>query len=190
VYYGQEHGFNGGFDPWNREALWPSKYSKDAPTYQLIQKLNQLRNHLVATSDWATQPTMLLTTSAEGIAIMKGPVLSIVTNIGSPPQGVSIGGYTPWSSSTATTDVLTCKQYAVGSGGTIRVEYSTGGRPVVLVPNSELVGTGICNDQVETSIGHSAGSTKAAKGGAEARGPVGLLSIAFVVLAATAFALW
>ena len=36
------------------------------------------------TTDWAKQETQLMTTGPEGVAIMKGPVISILTNIGSP----------------------------------------------------------------------------------------------------------
>ena len=50
----------------------------------LIQSLNMLRNHLVNTTDWAKQETQVMTTSPYGIAIMKGPVVTIMTNIGSP----------------------------------------------------------------------------------------------------------
>lgn len=67
----------------NREALWPSHYTK-TDAYKLISTLNQLRNFLVATTDWAKQETQMLTAAPEGVVIMKGPVISILTNIGSP----------------------------------------------------------------------------------------------------------
>ena len=67
----------------NREALWPSHYAK-TDAYNLISTLNQLRNFLVATTDWAKQETQMLTAAPEGVVIMKGPVISILTNIGSP----------------------------------------------------------------------------------------------------------
>lgn len=104
VYYGQEQYFSGAGDPVsdpvnlyivipahdskgatqnNREALWPSNYQQ-TNAYKLIATLNHLRNYLVSTSDWAKQETQLMTTGPEGVAIMKGPVISILTNIGSP----------------------------------------------------------------------------------------------------------
>jgi hypothetical protein len=49
---------------YNREPLWTSGYNNRTTTYSLIQTLNQLRNHMVSTSDWAKQPTQLLATSA------------------------------------------------------------------------------------------------------------------------------
>jgi alpha-amylase len=189
VYYGQEQGFHGAADPYNREPMWPSKYETSTAAYGLITKLNQLRNHLVATSDWAAQPAQVLTTSPEGIALMKGPVLSMLTTIGSPPQAVALGSYTPWQASAATTDVLTCTQYAVGAGGTINVQYSQGGRPVILVPNADLVGSGICTDQVEKSIGHTT-SAATKDNGARAGGsrPGALAVLAAGLLAAWAWA--
>jgi hypothetical protein len=48
---------------YNREPLWTSGYNNRTTTYSLIQTLNQLRNHMVGTSDWAKQPTQLLATS-------------------------------------------------------------------------------------------------------------------------------
>lgn len=45
-------------------------------------------------------------------------------------------------------NVLTCQQWAVGSAGYLDVEYTKGGRPVVLVPTSVLAGSGICGDVV------------------------------------------
>lgn len=41
--------------------------------------------------------------------------------------------------------VLSCTQYAVGSNGTVEVQYSEqGGIPVVLVRSDELQGSGLC----------------------------------------------
>lgn len=144
VYYGQEQGFSGNADPWNREPLWPSNYA-NTTTYNLISKLNQLRNHLInSTADWVTTQVEVLSQTDQGIAFSKGDVVTILTNIGSPPQNVSIAAKTPLSSSVATTDILTCKQYAVGSGGTIEIQYSQGGVPVILVPDASLTSSGLC----------------------------------------------
>ena len=40
--------------------------------------------------------------------------------------------------------MLSCREYAVGSGGTVNVEYSSGGQAVVLVPDSVLQNSGLC----------------------------------------------
>lgn len=44
MYYGQEQGFHGNGDPYNREPLWPSGYA-NTTTYQLAAKLNQVVYH-------------------------------------------------------------------------------------------------------------------------------------------------
>ncbi|KAF8163067.1 glycoside hydrolase family 13 protein [Crassisporium funariophilum] len=156
VYYGQEQGFSGNADPFNREALWPSQY-QETNAYQLITTLNQFRNFLVNTTDWAKQGTQILTTSQYGIAIMKGPVISVVTNIGSPPQnGTHIAVNSPYTPGFALTNILTCKQWAVGSKGRISVEYTEGGVPTILIPSNMLSGSGLCGAQL---------SQTAAKGG-------------------------
>lgn len=148
VYYGQEQYFSGNADPYNREPLWPSNYTL-TPAYELITNLNKLRNFLVNTTDWAKQETQILTTSPYGIAIMKGPVISVLTNIGSPPQnGTHIAVKTPYPSSTALTNILTCQQWAVGSGGMIDAQYTLGGVPVILIPSNHLVGSGLCGTQL------------------------------------------
>lgn len=43
--------------------------------------------------------------------------------------------------------ILTCKQYVVGSGGALEVQYSLGGVPTILVPDSILQGSGICGSE-------------------------------------------
>ncbi|KAG1868733.1 glycoside hydrolase family 13 protein [Suillus tomentosus] len=150
VYYGQEQGFSGNTDPYNREAMWPSKYA-NSTTYQLITTLNQFRNFLVNNTQWATTPTQVLTTSPYGIATLKGDCVSIMTNIGSPPQNISIPVYTPYLASASLTNVLTCEQWPVGSNGTINAQYSLGGVPLVLYPTTLLQDSGLCGNSDTTT---------------------------------------
>ena len=45
----------------------------------------QLRNHLInTTDDWVTTQVQVLSETKEAIAFMKGDVITILTNIGSP----------------------------------------------------------------------------------------------------------
>ncbi|KAI0320503.1 glycoside hydrolase family 13 protein [Amylostereum chailletii] len=150
VYYGQEQSLTGSADPYNRAALWPSGYEKTA-AYNFTATLNQLRNYLVNTSDWASAPAQVLSTDAHGIVIMKGDVISIVTNIGSPPQNVSVFAATPWASSSSSVDIFTCRQHVIGSNGTVQVQYEKGGVPVVLVSNDLLNAAGMCGTSVPQS---------------------------------------
>ncbi|KIK63779.1 glycoside hydrolase family 13 protein [Collybiopsis luxurians FD-317 M1] len=171
VYYGQEQYFRGAGDPLNREPLWPSNYEK-TPAYQFIQQLNQFRNYLISvtantSTPWTTAATQVLTTSQYGIAIMKGDVISILTNIGSPAQNnTHIAVATPYERNTALTNVLTCEQWVVGSQGFVEVEYTEGGHAVILYPSTSLVSnkSPVCSGKVITSQSTtvSTGSSNAA----------------------------
>lgn len=146
VYYGQEQFFSGYADPWNREPLWPSGYKKTS-AYEFIASLNQIRNYLVNTSTtWLTSPTQILTTSANGISIMKGDVVSVMTTIGSPPQNTSMAVYTPYASDTPIMELFSCTQWVTGSNGTVNVQYFKGGKAVILVPSSLLYQSGLCGN--------------------------------------------
>ncbi|PPQ74193.1 hypothetical protein CVT26_004490 [Gymnopilus dilepis] len=148
MYYGQEQYFSGNADPMNREPLWPSKYA-ETDAYKLVTTLNKFRNFLVNTTDWVKQDAQILTSSPYGIGIMKGPVISILTNIGSPPQnGTHIAVKTPYPASTALTNVLTCQQWATGAGGTVDAQYTAGGVPTILIPSNMLSGSGLCGTQL------------------------------------------
>ncbi|KZT74255.1 glycoside hydrolase family 13 protein [Daedalea quercina L-15889] len=167
LYYGQEQGFHGNSDPYNREPLWPSGYA-NTTAYQLVTKLNTFRNFLVnGTGDWATTKMEILTQSEYGLGFRKGNVVTVLTNIGSPPKDVTIAVYTPWEASTSTTEIISCEKYAVGSNGTIFVDYSAGGRPAVFMPDVLLNSSGVCgfegpNQYVEPSSAAQAVSAAAA----------------------------
>ncbi|OSD02788.1 glycoside hydrolase family 13 protein [Trametes coccinea BRFM310] len=184
MYYGQEQGFNGNADPMNREPLWPSKYA-NTTTYQLATTLNKLRNHLInATEDWLTSQVQVLSSTQEAIAFMKGDVVTILTNVGSPPANVTIAARTPFSNSQSTTDILTCTQFAIGSNGSVEVEYSKGGRPVILVPEELLENSGFCGHNAATVVSGKGAQGAVTTSGASARpGPV-LLAAGFAALLA------
>ncbi|GBE82522.1 Alpha-amylase 1 [Sparassis crispa] len=154
VYYGQEQGFSGSADPWNREPLWSSGYA-NTTTYQLMSTLNQLRNFLVnGTTGWLQSSMEVLATTNYGIAFMKGDVVTILTNIGSPPQNLSMAAYTPFGESIATTEILSCRQHVTGSNGTVLVDYNTySGAPAVLVPDTLLSNSGLCGHNSESTQG-------------------------------------
>jgi alpha-amylase len=153
VYYGQEQAFSGNTDPWNREPLWTSGYAK-TNIYNMTATLNQLRNFLINSTDsqdWLHSKIQVLTASPVGIAFMKGSVVTVLTNIGSPPQNSSITMTTPFSPSTALTNILTCQQWAVGSAGSVEVDYTKGGVPVILVPSALLAKSPLCQAESTAS---------------------------------------
>jgi len=157
VYYGQEQGFSGNADPWNREPMWPSGYA-NTTTYTLMTNLNKLRNWLInGTSNWLTTPMQVLSSTDNSIAIMKGDVVTFMTNIGSPPQDVTIFAYTPFDAVMPVTDILSCNQHITGSNGTLIMDYSnTGGVPTVLIPDSLLTGSGFCgHNEAAAPQGHA-----------------------------------
>ncbi|KIY43712.1 glycoside hydrolase family 13 protein [Fistulina hepatica ATCC 64428] len=145
MYYGQEQYFSGGGDPYNREPLWESGVSGTAAII-CVTHITQVRNYLVDNTDWVWQETEVLTTSEYGIAIMKGDVISILTNIGSPPQnGTHISVRSPYPVNSVLINALTCRQWIVGSGGMLNVEYTEGGVPVVLLPELMAWDSGLCH---------------------------------------------
>ena len=45
--------------------------------------------------------------------------------------------------------ILSCKQFVVGSNGTLSVEYSLGGQAKVIVPSTLLQNSGLCGAEIE-----------------------------------------
>ncbi|KAI0698482.1 alpha-amylase [Cytidiella melzeri] len=182
VYYGQEQGFHGNADPFNREPLWPSNYANSS-TYQLIGKLNGLRNYLINSTDSFVNSSMqVLSSTGNGISFMKGPVITVLTNIGSPPQNVTVPVYTPYAGNLITTDILTCTQHVVGSNGTLAVQYSLGGVPTVLVPQSVLQGSGICG-QADDTVSAGQGQLAATSSALSILGNPAMVVVTLAVLA-------
>ncbi|KAJ7074335.1 glycoside hydrolase family 13 protein [Mycena amicta] len=160
VYYGQEQGFSGNADPYNREPLWASNYNTNTTSYQLITTLNTLRNFVVETTDWTTQPTNILASNKNGIAFQKGPLVSVLTNIGAPPQNDTNTTFkSSWPAGTVTIDVIACRQFVVASQGYVQVEYTKGGVAVVLADASFLKGSSLCGATIDALHASSTAQT-------------------------------
>ncbi|KAG8904709.1 hypothetical protein FRB99_001295 [Tulasnella sp. 403] len=144
VYYGQEQGFSGNHDPANREPLWPSGYTQ-TDTVNFITMLNKLRNRLIETSDWVTEPAEIISYTNSTLFLAKGFVVSVLTNIGSPPRNMSANmvgsGFAPGQ---VMIDTVTCQQLIIGSQGSINIDYSKGGRASILIPEYYLRGSDLC----------------------------------------------
>lgn len=176
-----------------------------------------MRNFLInSTTDWVTNQVQVLSQTNDGIAFMKGDVITVLTNIGSP---VSISDlirciyltltlcirYSPRTSASPHTrrtttvfpprsqcmyspsmttiadlaslfSILTCRQYAVGSNGSIEVEYSKGGVPVILVPDTKLDNSGLCG-HVQASVVSQKGAQGTVNG--DANGALSTTPLAF-----------
>nr|VWO98713.1 N/A [Ganoderma boninense] len=192
VYYGQEQGFNGNADPYNREPLWPSGYANTA-SYEVIAKLNQFRNFMISSSSsWITTQVQVLSATTQSIMFTKGPVITVLTNVGSPPANVTIWSYTGMKPSTPTTDILSCSQFAIGSGGTLEVSYVKGGKPAVIVPDALLAGSGICGHTLTTTTSTGSAQGVSSSNGAQLQrlGSVAMSAVYSAILSAVLLRIW
>lgn len=161
VYYGQEQDLHmGGYDPLNREALWPSNYT-NGTTYQRLTKLNQLRTALINNGtlyqgkSYIDSHATILASTDYDVAFRKGPVLAVLTNRGSPSQDATFSvpqsGFTPQSS---VIDVMSCRQFTVTSDGSVTVSYAAsgyGGMPYIFMTQQDVSNLNWCKGQ--TGIG-------------------------------------
>ncbi|OWZ60335.1 alpha-amylase [Cryptococcus neoformans c45] len=156
VYYGQEQDFaSGAGDPYNRQALWTSEYA-NTTSYNHIKRLNEIRHAVISNNtlfegkNFLDSQTKIVASTDYDVAFRKGPLLVVLTNRGSPSQNVGFGVPTSgWPSQSSVVDLLSCKQFTVGSGGAILVSYSAsgyGGMPYIFAAQSDASALGICGD--------------------------------------------
>ncbi|KFY52584.1 hypothetical protein V496_08335 [Pseudogymnoascus sp. VKM F-4515 (FW-2607)] len=130
VYYGFEHRFSGAADPDNREALWPSGYNTDAELYKHIALLHQIRDlasDIGGKADYFAWGAEAVGTSSQYLAMKRGPVLVVVSNVGG--QGTTEGFSVPASqfdSGDVVVDLLTCTTATVGDGGAFESAANNG----------------------------------------------------------------
>ncbi|BEJ14866.1 hypothetical protein CspHIS471_0406330 [Cutaneotrichosporon sp. HIS471] len=156
LYYGQEQGMSFGIsDPDNRAALWTLGY-ENVTTVQQVTRLNKIRSTLIkgdATYNGETYlqaRSQILANTTYDMAIRKGPIIMSLTNRGSPEEATSFAiQNTGWPRGEALIDLLSCLDYAVGSGGSISISYSRqgyGGMPYVFATVDDARHMGICNN--------------------------------------------
>ncbi|ODN79910.1 hypothetical protein L202_03799 [Cryptococcus amylolentus CBS 6039] len=155
VYYGQEQDLaSGSADPYNREALWPTEYA-NTTTYNHIARLNAIRHAVINNGTTFNDKTFLESTTkivastGYDVAFRKGPLLAVLTNRGSPNENANFGVPTGWPSQSSVVDLLSCKQYTVGSGGAITISYSAsgyGGMPYVFTAQDDTPALQLCGD--------------------------------------------
>lgn len=87
VYYGQEQDVSfGANDPYNRGALWPTKYA-NTTTYNRIARLNAIRSAVITNGTSFNGTSFMQATSriaastANDVAIRRGPLLAVLTNV-------------------------------------------------------------------------------------------------------------
>lgn len=146
IYQGQEQGFSGGNDPSNREALWTSSYSTQSTLYQFITSINQIRNRDVyANPANLTTPASVIHTDSHNIALRKGLIVSLFSNLGSNASDYNITlknhGY---QNGQTVVDVLSCKNSTIGGEGDLQVSVREG-LPQVYYTLEGLNSSGICS---------------------------------------------
>ncbi|WVN88138.1 uncharacterized protein L203_103339 [Cryptococcus depauperatus CBS 7841] len=196
VYYGQEQDLAGGAgDPYNREALWPSGYS-NTTTYQHIKRLNDIRRAVIKNNtmfegkNFLDSRTQIVASTNKDVAFRKGPLLTVLTNRGSPNESAAFGIPTSgWTSQSSVVDLLSCKQYTVGSRGAISVSYTAsgyGGMPYIFASQEDTAKLGICGDAgVSTYVSSNATVASSASPSIPLNSNLsaaGILSVLFVVL--------
>jgi alpha-amylase len=147
VYQGQEQHFSGNSTPFNREALWTSKYDTTAPLYNLTATLNKLRSHAIKQSaDFLKLSDPPLFVDVNHFCMKKGPtgsqVVFCINNQASngPSYELSIGGFTTGEE---VVEVLSCTTSTAQGNGNITA-YMGAGEPKVYFPSKALAGSGLC----------------------------------------------
>ena len=148
LYQGQEQHYaasgsnNGGNDPYNREALWFSKFNTQAPLYLLTQKLNAARKNAVAKdSGYLTYKNSPIYKDTTTIAMRKGKMVTILSNKGSSGDNYTQVIPANYASGTKVVDLLTCNSLTAATDGSIAVPMGAGA-PRVYYPSSDA--TKIC----------------------------------------------
>ncbi|KAJ7088431.1 GH13 alpha-amylase precursor, partial [Mycena belliarum] len=138
LYYGQEQGYGGGADPWNREALWLSGFETNKPLVAHVRSLNAARKLAIAANDSFLSGAARWIPQSDPSTIMmsKPPLLTLLTNIGAnatrqPTWTIPAGLY---AANVTLVDVLACAPLVVGGAGEATVVRATWGLPQVLIP--------------------------------------------------------
>ncbi|KAF5879587.1 putative glycoside hydrolase family 13 protein [Botrytis fragariae] len=129
VYYGQEQSYSGDGDPGSRELMWTSNYNI-TPLYQYIARLNQIRK-LGWDAGFGTHLTTKLYIEDNVAATQKGPVLMVLTNLGSQARSKNISIPTMFKNGTIIVDILTGESFRVKRSTNITI---ISGEPRIFLP--------------------------------------------------------
>ncbi|KAI0055861.1 alpha-amylase [Artomyces pyxidatus] len=146
TYYGQEQGYQGSSDPYNREALWFAAYQQEKPLVQHYKLMNAARKEAIASSSsFLTTPMKFLAIEDNSMAVSKPPMLGLFTNVGSETSdSVTWNVDSVYQPNEELVDVLTCTKVTANGQGGVSV-MSLYGMPQVLMPVSSIAqGGAIC----------------------------------------------
>ncbi|KAI9740980.1 MAG: hypothetical protein M1834_002691 [Cirrosporium novae-zelandiae] len=148
VYQGQEQHFDGASSPYNREALWTSKYNSDAVLAKMIKTLLKMRNATIEyDAGYLTTQAYPIYNDGSVLVMRKGRENGQIVSVYS-AQGSSGGSYnlslaTAFAPSVEVTEVLSCTTVNTSIYGQLTVEMSKG-LPRIFVRTQNLNGTGLC----------------------------------------------
>ncbi|CUA73956.1 GH13 alpha-amylase precursor [Rhizoctonia solani] len=187
LYYGQEQGYTGGNEPASREALWFTSYqTQNKPLVDHVVKLNAVRKAAIAgDSKFLSTQMKVVANSTHNIAVQKGKLLTALTNVGSQgaAENFELTG-TGYSANEQLVDVLSCANITADASGNVVVPLK-GGNPQVIIPVSQLSGSGLCGSAksaATTTSGNKNGATALGYASAflaAAVGVVGVLPLLF-----------
>ncbi|KAJ1030511.1 hypothetical protein NDA16_001420 [Ustilago loliicola] len=146
IYYGQEQSFNGGNDPYNREALWTSGYNTNSEMYQHISKVNKLHKVVkgLGSGNPITTPLTSVYDDSNAWVYRKAGMVVALSSGGSSAGTQNLNVNAGSLPSGQLQDVVSCKTISVGSSGTVNIQLNNG-QPAVYYPVSGLSGSGICS---------------------------------------------
>ena len=143
MYYGQEQYLTGGNDPNNREALWDYGYKRN----DLIKTLNKVRQTAISQDPkFLTTLSNYLYQDDYQLFYQKGQLL---VGLNGQTQSRNVAAYditiqgTSYPVSTPLVEVLSCQNVVAGTGEV--TVHMQNGAPVVFLPVSALMGSGICS---------------------------------------------
>ncbi|KAG9089403.1 hypothetical protein FS749_001359 [Ceratobasidium sp. UAMH 11750] len=86
----------------------------------------------------------VIANNTNNIAVQKGKLLSALTNLGSKgaAQTFELSG-TGYAANEQLVDVLSCTNITADASGNVKVAF-TGGNPQIIIPVSQLSGSGLC----------------------------------------------
>lgn len=141
LYQGQEQHYDargGANDPYNREALWFSKYNTDSQLYKLVANLNKARKNAIRNDpSFLTTKANPIYTDATTIAVKKGKLMTVLSNKGSSGSNYTQPIRTYYQSGSSVTELLSCTKYTSDGGSYINVPMSAG-MPRVFYPTADL----------------------------------------------------
>lgn len=150
IYAGQEQHYNGGSDPYNREATWLSGYNTDSELYKVIAQANAIRNKAIyQAEDYITYKNYPIYQDDTTLAMRKGfngtQTITVLSNLGESGSEYTLTlSDTGFEAGLAVTEIFTCSSITVDDSGDVAVPMS-GGEPRILYPTSELSGSTLCS---------------------------------------------